>query len=130
SLRRMLREVKTRQRLRRHDAALFHFDCPKPLEEPRRKLPIAVTHKPHVGRVVRRPEREIAGRARRRDTVLLHQVTMIETISCGSATNRTMLPRCSSTSATASFSSARTRCAVFTPWSKRHAPETLRPVAL
>jgi len=57
-------------------------------------------------------------------------VTRIVTISCGSAANRTTFPRPSSISAVDSRSSARTRCALFTPSAKRHAPAAGRPVAL
>src|SRR5213076_1351338 len=58
------------------------------------------------------------------------QVTRIVTTSCGSATNRTVLPRPSSTRATDSRSSARTRWALFTVSPNRHAPAAFRSVAL
>src|SRR2546425_7023632 len=58
------------------------------------------------------------------------QVTKMVTTSCGSATNRTVLPRPSSTRATDSRSSARTRWALFTLSRNRHAPAVFRPVAL
>src|SRR6267154_587209 len=99
-------------------------------QEPGGQLSVAMAHEPHLARL-RAAEGEVAGRPGDRHAMLLHtHVTRMVTTSYGSAVNRTTFPRPSSTSAVDSRSSARTRCALFTPSAKRQAPAAGRPVAL
>src|SRR6266480_1702740 len=128
-LRGAVRDVKARQPLRCDQVAPAVVEHIELLEEPRRELCVPVTDEPHVDGP-RGTTGEVAGLPGHRETVLLHQVTRIVTISCGSATNRTVFPRPSRTSGTEARSSARTRWAVRTPAPKRQAPATLRAVAL
>jgi hypothetical protein len=127
-------EVEARQGLRRHDEAFPAPRARERLELPEEaggELSVAVAHEPdvrHRWRAV--TQGEVTGGARHCDVVLVHHVTRIVTISWGSAAKRTVLPRPSSTSGTASRSSARTRCALFAPSPSVHAPATCRCVAL
>src|SRR6266516_2450149 len=155
-LRRTLAQIEPGQPLRGHEVAPPIVEHAQLLQESRRELAVSVAREPHLPRAGWVPQREITRGALDRDVVLLHvrlppvrnaecgmrnghppfnsafriQVTKMVTTSCGSATNRTVLPRPSSTRATDSRSSARTRWALFTLSPKRHAPAVFRPVAL
>src|SRR5207245_8153212 len=153
-------QVEARQRLRRDEqprAVRQRLEVP---QEPARQLSVSVAHEPDLRHPARRvPEHEVAGGAGHRQVMFLHtlsqlgtrksergtsgglqfrvpssafrvHVTKIVTTSCGPATNLTRCPRPSSTSASDSRSSARTRCALLTPSPKRQAPAALRLVAL
>src|SRR6266536_2502405 len=127
-----LTEVEPGQAFGGDEQAVAVVEDSELFEEAGRQLAVAVTRKPHLARLAA-AEREVSRHARDGEVMLLHRhVTRIVTISCGSATNRTVLPRPSSTRATDSRSSARTRWALFTPSPapKRHAPATLRSVTL
>src|SRR3989454_4650842 len=131
ALRGALAQVEPRQPLRRHQIAPPIVELAQLLQESRGELAISVTGEPHLPRAGWVPQREIACGALDGQVMLFQaQVTKTVTISCGSATNRTVLPRPSSTRATDSRSSARTRWALFTLSPNRHAPPAFRPVAL
>src|SRR6185437_11636535 len=112
-----------------HDALPIYAQL---LQESPGELTISVACKPDfTGRRPGLPQRVEAGAPPNGESVFLHHhVTRMVTTSCGSATNRTVLPRPSSTRATDSRASARTRWALFTLSPNRHAPAAFRPVAL
>src|SRR5256712_3633899 len=130
-LRGTLAQIEPGQPLRRHEVAPPVVEHAQLLQESRCELAVSVARKPHLTRAGWVPQREVARGALDGQVMLFQaQVTKTVTISCGSATNRTVLPRPSSTRATDSRSSARTRWALFTLSPNRHAPAVFRPVAL
>src|SRR6266566_3512437 len=144
SLRRTLAQIEPGQPLGGHEIAPPIVEHAQLLQESRRELAVSVARKPdlpHPRRTI--AQSEVPRGTRHTDVVLLQlplppplhsafriYVTKMVTTSCGSATNRTVLPRPSSTRATDSRSSARTRWALFTLSPNRHAPAVFRPVAL
>src|SRR6266550_349811 len=159
SLRRTLAQIEPGQPLRRDEITMPIVEHAQLLQESRPELAVPMTRKPDLPNPPRTvAQGEVACAASHSDVVLLHlprpqcgmwnaeststrqfripnsafriYVTKMVTTSCGSATNRTVLPRPSSTRATDSRSSARTRWALFTLSPNRHAPAVFRPVAL
>src|SRR5882724_8278221 len=129
-LRGTLAQIEAGQPLRRHEVAPPVVEHAQLLQETCGELAVPVTHEPDFARLPT-TEREVPRHARDCEAMLLHHhVTRMVTISCGPASNRTVLPRPSSTRATDSRSSARTRWALFTLSPNRHAPAAFRPVAL
>src|SRR4029077_9543600 len=131
-LRGTLAQVEPRQSLRRHEVAVPIIEHAQLFEEATRELRVPMADEPHLtGSRPRRAQRVIAHGSLRPNAMFIHvQVTRIVTISWGSAVKRTVFPRPSSTNATDSRSSARTRWALFTPSPNRQAPAALRSVAL
>src|SRR5258708_2202509 len=124
-------EVEARQALGRHDQPARVRNRLEMPHEPPRQLAVPVAHDPDLahGRSGL-AQRVIAGGARHRQMMFLHQLTSMVTSSCGPALKRTTRPRFSNTTGTDSRSSARTRCAVLIASPNRHAPPACRSVAL